>query len=242
MSLEAFVSVKRLRGVNATERLLLYAMADYADRGGQSVFPSVPTLADELEVDERTVQRTIRSLEERGLLVRAGMSGRAPYQTVVYALPFVQGGQFVTPSADSGVTVGVAPVSPDPGIRLVEEDPDQKISLISSSRSGSSGSRGRFVTPAAPSAVTRALWDAYTDLTTEVFVPNWAERQFDHWMTLGCTVEHVEETLRAVATAQPDKPWGFFKARLAEALIKPPPLPADGRMNHGAYDQYISRS
>lgn len=210
MSLEAFIAVKRLRGVSATERLLLYAMADYADRAGESVFPSVPTLAEELEVDERTVQRAIRSLEAAGLLERAGMSGRAPYQTIVYALPFVQGRQNVTPDPRIGVTVGVTPVSPDPEIQLEEDD----LSL-----EGSTGSGGVSVTPSATSTVSRALWDAYTDMTMELHVPFWAEQQIEHWVTNGCTLEHVEAALRIVAAERPAKPWGYFKTVLGQQLL-----------------------
>jgi hypothetical protein len=54
----------RVRGLTVTERCLLTALASFDGPGG--AWPSVATLADLLEVERRTIQRTLRSLEEKG--------------------------------------------------------------------------------------------------------------------------------------------------------------------------------
>ena len=50
-------------------RAVLLLMADYADRQHQ-LFPSIATMAAELDCAERTVQRAIGSLESDGLIER----------------------------------------------------------------------------------------------------------------------------------------------------------------------------
>src|SRR5579871_844026 len=52
-----------------TSKTVLLLMADYADRE-HALFPSVATLAAELGVPDRTVQRAIRDLEADGLVAR----------------------------------------------------------------------------------------------------------------------------------------------------------------------------
>lgn len=49
-------------------KAVLICLADYADADG-AAWPAVPTLAREVQVSERTVQRTLRALEEAGLIV-----------------------------------------------------------------------------------------------------------------------------------------------------------------------------
>lgn len=60
-----------LSSLNATDTLLLVALADYADDDTRQCFPSVKTLARRARCDRRTVQRRLRSLEERGYLETA---------------------------------------------------------------------------------------------------------------------------------------------------------------------------
>lgn len=49
-------------------KLLLLKLADYGDDEGCNVFPSITTLADKTGISRRTVQRTLRVLEEQNLL------------------------------------------------------------------------------------------------------------------------------------------------------------------------------
>lgn len=55
--------------LQATQKLVLLAMADHADDEGGNAYPSVARLAEKCSVDPRTVQRTLRALEASGLLV-----------------------------------------------------------------------------------------------------------------------------------------------------------------------------
>ncbi len=71
-----------------------------------------------------------------------------------------------------------------------------------------------------PSSIRTRLWEVYTDLTSRLTPPTYEEEQIQHWEELGCSEEHIEAALRAVADANPEKRWPFFKARLGEALVK----------------------
>jgi pyocin large subunit-like protein len=51
------------------QKLVLVALADYADDQGGSVFPAVATLARKCGIDETTCRRALRGLEEDGLIV-----------------------------------------------------------------------------------------------------------------------------------------------------------------------------
>lgn len=107
------LAVKELRGVTPAERIVLYAFADYADKAGGSVWPSLLTIADECEIDERTARRIVRRLEARGLVsvaARRGIGGRA---TNAYELLFVGEGASRPPRGG----VGGADIPPDPVIR-----------------------------------------------------------------------------------------------------------------------------
>jgi DNA-binding transcriptional ArsR family regulator len=68
VSLEAtnIVWASKLTG---SRKLLLLRLADYADKDGGSVYPSVQSLAAACGLSERAVQYTRRALEEEGLLV-----------------------------------------------------------------------------------------------------------------------------------------------------------------------------
>lgn len=53
-----------------TARLILTHLAEHADRDGRGAYPSVPTIAEDVEVSVRTVRRHLDSLEGRGLIRR----------------------------------------------------------------------------------------------------------------------------------------------------------------------------
>lgn len=135
MSLQAMLAVKQLRGVTPAARIILYAFADYADRGGASVWPSLATIAAECEIDERTARRIVRRLEDSGLLRRGDLRGTAPHATYSYVLTFVQGGH----SAPGGR--GGAAIPPDPLIRSSSDDPSDSGSGDEIRISGSGGTK-----------------------------------------------------------------------------------------------------
>lgn len=55
---------------NPAELCILYSLADRANDDGQGCWPSVATMAEESRCSERTVQRHLRNLEQRGLIMR----------------------------------------------------------------------------------------------------------------------------------------------------------------------------
>lgn len=54
------------------EKFVLLAYADHADHNGDNIFPAVATVAKKTGYSERSIQRTTRSLEEKGYLVANG--------------------------------------------------------------------------------------------------------------------------------------------------------------------------
>lgn len=72
MSLRAILAVLELSEARLAHRLVMVALADYAHDDGTNAFPSVPTIARKARVDERTVQRALRELEEAGELRATG--------------------------------------------------------------------------------------------------------------------------------------------------------------------------
>lgn len=68
MSIELVAKAKKTRlGGDSTTKLLLIVLADYANDDRQA-WPSVATLAAEVEVGDRTIQRSLRKLESMGLI------------------------------------------------------------------------------------------------------------------------------------------------------------------------------
>lgn len=98
-----------LRGLNPTEKLILIALADCTNTATGRCMPSIPWLSEVAEKSERTVQRWLRSLEDRRIIAvipRAGTSNM--YQVFPHG-----GDMYVTTTGDTGVRGGgVTPVSP----------------------------------------------------------------------------------------------------------------------------------
>jgi hypothetical protein len=69
VSIEAMVWAKRTQTGSPTRRIVLYVLADYADEAG-TCWPSQRTIADQTELNERTVRRALGELEEVGLIRR----------------------------------------------------------------------------------------------------------------------------------------------------------------------------
>ena len=67
------------------DRLVLISLANYADRGGGVAWPSVKSIADEVRVSRRSVQRHLRTLEEGGHIECVGESAAGPrhYRIVI---------------------------------------------------------------------------------------------------------------------------------------------------------------
>lgn len=75
MSLKAMTAAMELRGVTASEKLLLLALANYADEDG-NCFPSQSRLAEDACLSLRTVVTLLAALEERKFITRERRSRR----------------------------------------------------------------------------------------------------------------------------------------------------------------------
>lgn len=69
MSIQAISSAIALRGVTATEKLLMIALANYADADSRC-YPSHRVLADDTCLTERTILSALKSLEAQGFVSR----------------------------------------------------------------------------------------------------------------------------------------------------------------------------
>jgi len=58
----------------SNEKWLLVCLADYADEWGDSIFPTLETLAEKSGMSEDTIKRALRKLIDRGVVERIAMS------------------------------------------------------------------------------------------------------------------------------------------------------------------------
>lgn len=84
MSVQATTWVWENSLSEGSERLVLLAIADAANREGEASCQSLNSLAEMCRVSKSTVQRAIKKLLERGEVVATGTS--AKYNTVIYKL------------------------------------------------------------------------------------------------------------------------------------------------------------
>ena len=96
-----------------SEKFVLLAYADHADHNGDNMFPSVALVAKKTGYSERSVQRTTRSLEEKGFLVA---NGKGPKGTNKWK--YGRGDKL---SGVTNETAGVTPVSPGGDIAMSPE-------------------------------------------------------------------------------------------------------------------------
>ncbi len=69
MSIQAISSALGVQGITPSEKLLLIALANYANPK-MICFPSHSTLAEDTCLNERTIRRLLVALESRGLITR----------------------------------------------------------------------------------------------------------------------------------------------------------------------------
>lgn len=70
------------REVSSTERLVLLNLASYANGNGTNAFPSVQRIARQTSLTRRGVQKALRRLCEKRLIVADGLVGRVVRYTV----------------------------------------------------------------------------------------------------------------------------------------------------------------
>jgi DNA-binding transcriptional MocR family regulator len=114
----------------STDRLVLLALADSADDSG-SCWPSVLTLARKAAVSRRTVQRSLRTLEDMGEVssVKGGGTGSSRYRITLD--PRVDSTQFAPRQGDTGDNV----------TQRQDDTPRQPVTGINGGKNGQGGGR-----------------------------------------------------------------------------------------------------
>lgn len=64
--------IPQYEGITIAQRAILYAMARYTNQQTKSFWPSMGTLAKELDSDPRYIRRLVEDLERRGIIRRVG--------------------------------------------------------------------------------------------------------------------------------------------------------------------------
>lgn len=77
MSLRQSYAAWRIYDVSALEKLVLLALADYADDNGGRIYPQVATLAEKTNQNKRTVQRCLKGLEDKTYLTIVRGTGKS---------------------------------------------------------------------------------------------------------------------------------------------------------------------
>lgn len=95
--------------MNAAHRVVLVILANSADEDGRYAFPSVASMAVRAGVDERNVRRSLRWLEEAGLIVKGDQQATSRFKPhrrpTVYDLPINGGAQTPPQGVDGGASV-----------------------------------------------------------------------------------------------------------------------------------------
>lgn len=114
--------------------VVLMMIANHAKSDGTGAWPSVPTLAREARVSERTVQRCIHRLSRKWSGVKDWhvdppelkvLVGKGPHGSNLYDIPGVKlspgGCQIVGGVVSDTVTRVVSPVSPEPSLTVLKD-------------------------------------------------------------------------------------------------------------------------
>ena len=129
LSIRLINAVVESAPVHGGEYLLLICMARYAADDGTRVFPAVGTLARDTRQDQRSVHRQLRSLEEKGLIVRVGVSRHSTVNYRVAIEKLSTGGDDLKPSP-----VTVSTPTPDNHARTPDRRPPDSLSNTSLNR------------------------------------------------------------------------------------------------------------
>ncbi|MCK6444405.1 helix-turn-helix domain-containing protein [Elstera cyanobacteriorum] len=113
MSIAVSQMVWSCRGLDPTAKLVLLRLADSAQDDGTSIFPSVPRIAADCSVDERTAQRAIARLREAGLVVLVAEADASKRRAREYRIDLTALNSHSEPPAQrhprQNATPGVAP-------------------------------------------------------------------------------------------------------------------------------------
>jgi hypothetical protein len=103
-------------GLTLTEKFILLAICEKADNDGGNAWPSVHTLARYAECSDRTVQRTLLTLRQRGWIEIVKRASRYTPRVYRVNLSKFQGCQPVTHEATRMAARDDRAMSPDPSI------------------------------------------------------------------------------------------------------------------------------
>lgn len=141
MSIAIMTEVWKLQGLSGTEKLVLLALADNANDGGEC-FPSVSMLASKTCVCERAVRNAIRDLEAMGYVFsesRAGTSTLYRIHTTpaLNAAPARRAPRHqmpTTPAPDAAPPRHVVPPTPARGAPITINEPSTEPSINQKAR------------------------------------------------------------------------------------------------------------
>ena len=66
MTLSLSIEIRNARGLTASEKSVLYSLSARLRRGVIKCYPSIPLLAADAGLHERTAQRALKNLETKG--------------------------------------------------------------------------------------------------------------------------------------------------------------------------------
>jgi hypothetical protein len=135
MSINLMSAVFSASELTSTEKLVLLAMTDFANDDGLSIYPSIETLSKKTALAERTIQRVIQGLQERGI-VEVIIQGNGRYHTNEYRIYKgklkLEKGDTATRKGDRQYTKGdrVSSKGDPTSIKGVTESPDPSLTII----------------------------------------------------------------------------------------------------------------
>ena len=121
MSFQDMARAVKAKGLSSTEKFVFLMICNYTDHDGYC-YPSINRLADDCELNERTVRRSINALCEKGLLEKENRSNNGLKTTNLYRVTPIKVGQDTQPvrtgtesgsdRAQSPVRTGTVPDKP----------------------------------------------------------------------------------------------------------------------------------
>ena len=112
------------------EKFVLLAYADHADHNGRNMFPAVETVAKKTGYSERTVQRTTRSLEEKGYLIADGKGPKGTNKWKFGRGDILSGVTNEAQGVTSETQRGDIAVTPEPSLTIKEPSSGKKKDLV----------------------------------------------------------------------------------------------------------------
>lgn len=133
MSVKVMGMVFDATDISSTQKLVMLALADYANEEGRSIYPSVETISKRTSLTERAVRKTLSDLRKRGVIVivkRSGQHRANEYAIDVTTLkgmsrpapdaPLKKSDLNLVPSRPESSSARPAPDAPDPPLSVID--------------------------------------------------------------------------------------------------------------------------